>query len=306
MVRDLQPLDYQPSDPRYRATVDSVLGIFEADKAESIPLEVRLEAAEALGQAGDLRLAQDNWITIPAGGFLMGAQKKGPAALNYDPAADDDEDPAHVVFLDAYQIGRYPVTVQEFARFVEDQGYTEELWWAAGGFGKERQPEEWDVQVLHPNRPVVGVSWYEAAAYCTWASLRLPTEAQWERAARGTTGTMYPWGNEAPNATHANYDGQVRRATPVGLYPSGATPEGVEDLAGNVWEWVADWYGEDYYRESPTKNPPGPASGYLRVVRGGSWDVPARTLRAANRYGEGPALRYHVVGFRCVREVASP
>src|SRR5271157_5118748 len=303
-VSDLAPVHYQPGDPRYPDVLDSVLGIFEANKAASVDFQVRLEAAEALAQAGDPRLAKDNWITIPAGKFLMGAQKQDPRQPNYDSDADENESPVHEVDLDAYQVGRYPVTVVEYRKFVEDEGYRNQRWWTAGGFSERQQPEGWDEQVLHPSRPVVNVSWYEAAVYCAWKGVRLPTEAEWERAARGAGGRKYPWGKEEPDTEHANYAaGRVGHATPVGLYPRGATPEGIEDLAGNVWEWVADGYGEDYYRKSPGRNPKGPDPGELRVLRGGAWDVVPRGLRAAVRLGFVPDGRVADIGFRCVREV---
>jgi formylglycine-generating enzyme required for sulfatase activity len=307
IVRDLAPVRYQPGDARYKQALDAVLGIFDAEKAHSINFNVRLEAAEALGQAGDPRLGKDNWITIPAGKFLMGAQKEDRSKPNYDADADGDELPVHEVSLDAYQIGRYPVTVEEYRRFVDDEGYSHERWWKAGGFGEETRSEKWDDQLLHPNWPVAGVSWYEATAYCAWAGVRLPTEAEWERAARGTNGRKYPWGNEEPDATRANYEaGKVGHPTPVGLYPQGATPEGIEDLAGNVWEWVNDWYGENYYRASPKRDPRGPDGGQDRVLRGGSWFNVPGIVRVSVRVRYDPGLRSGDLGFRCGGEVFAP
>jgi len=265
---------------------------------------VRLEAAEALGQAGDPRLREDNWVTIPAGSFLMGAQKKNRSEPNYDPEAQERESPVHEVELKAYQLGRYPVTVEDYQRFMEDDGYQNERWWKAGGFGQRSEPGRWEEQSEHPNRPVVGVSWYEAAAYCAWAGVRLPTEAEWERAARGTEGWEYPWGHEPPDPSRANYrETKVGRPSPVGLFPLGATPEGIQDLAGNVWEWIADWYAPDYYGKSPRENPQGPRRGEGRVVRGGCWFVGSRVLRAAYRYWDVPEDRYDVQSFRCAREI---
>ncbi|HLI30312.1 MAG TPA: SUMF1/EgtB/PvdO family nonheme iron enzyme, partial [Terriglobia bacterium] len=167
VLQDLRPLAYQPTDPRYQSILEAVLGIFDAKKSEGIELRVRLEAAEALGQAGDPRLRpdQNNWVTIPAGSFWMGAQNKDPQQANYDPEATNDEGPVHRVQLAAFQIGRYPVTIEEYRRFMEDGGYQNRKWWKAGGFDETEEPNEWEEQLLFPNRPVIGVTWYEAAAY---------------------------------------------------------------------------------------------------------------------------------------------
>jgi formylglycine-generating enzyme required for sulfatase activity len=233
--------------------MDAVLGIFDHKKSMTVEFAVRLEAAEALGLAGDPRIGRDNWVLI-----------------------------------ETYEIGRYPVTVVEYRRFVEDEGYQTEGWWKAGGFRDRREPYEWEEQKDHQNRPVTGVSWYAASAYCAWAGVRLPREAEWERAARGNEDRKYPWGNEVPDATRANYyETGPRLATPVGLYPAGATPEGVQDLAGNVWEWVGDWYEEDT----------------LRVLRGGSWHDIATTLRAAARLEHEPIFSNLDIGFRVARDV---
>ena len=259
MVNDLRPLDYQPADTRYRELMGAVLGIFDAEKAKSIEFQVRLEAAEALGRAGDPRLAQQNWVRIGT-----------------------------------FEIGKYPVTVAEYKIFVENDGYSTELWWKAGGFATEKEPRDWEEQQEHPNHPVTGVSWYEAAAYSAWAGARLPTEAEWEQAARGDAEREYPWGNEKPDSTRANYANYYDETdpmhpmhpTPVGLYPAGATPEGIQDLAGNVLEWSADGYDEDE----------------LWVLRGGSWSQDETYLRAADRCGFVPQDWDDVIGFRLARD----
>ncbi len=257
IVRDLRPFDYQPADPRYSETLASVVEIFDSEKASEIDLRIRLEAAEALGQAGDPRLERENWVRI--GNF---------------------------------EIGRYPVTVQEYRRFVEAGGYENEAYWGAGGFGIGKEPEGWEGQLECLNRPVVGVSWYEAAAYSAWAGCRLPSEAEWGFAARGKEARKYPWGNQVPDESRANYRGAgPGRPTPVGLYPKGATPEGLQDMAGNVWEWVADWVDE---RKKE------------RVLRGGSFSSSERNLRAANRINDEPERRNDLIGFRCVRELNIP
>ena len=233
--------------------MDAVLGIFDREKAPSVDFAVRLEAAEALGQAGDPRIGKENWVLI-----------------------------------EGFEIGKYPVTVVEYRRFVEDEGYREKRWWKEGGVGERAEPGEWEWQKDHPNRPVTSVSWYEASAYAAWAGARLPSEAEWERAARGTEGREYPWGCEKPDANRANYRPRgPSNATPVGLYPAGGTPEGIMDMAGNVWEWVEN--SED--------------QGKLRVLRGGSWENDAAGLRAEVRGRGDPGSWSDHFGFRIARSV---
>jgi hypothetical protein len=166
--RDLSTLRYHVKDPRYEAILRDVMTIFEADTAGSVDLQVRLEAADAIGQFGDPRLTGTRWVTIEGGTALIGAQADDPSAPGFDAAALAAEGPPREVTLPMFQVGRFPVTVGEYEKFLDDQGYDWKPHWVDGGFGMWKRPEQWDSQVPFPSRPVVGVSWYEAAAYCRW------------------------------------------------------------------------------------------------------------------------------------------
>ena len=232
----------------------------------------------------------------------MGAQKGNKKGRNYDPEARDEESPVHEVTLRRFRIGRFQVTVQEFGAFMAAGGYAARNHWLEG-YGTFKEPEDWEGQKQYPNRPVVGVSWFEAAAYCSWAGGRLPAEAEWERAARGPEGSRYPWGNEPPlDASRANYDGAVGHATPVGLYPKGNTSEGLCDMLGNVWEWCGDWF--EVYVTGPAGNPSGPKEGKHKIMRGGSWFVDPLLVRVSFRLRLGPTYRSNVIGFRCAGELS--
>ncbi|MEE8585781.1 MAG: formylglycine-generating enzyme family protein [Acidobacteriota bacterium] len=304
VLRDLAPLDHRPSDSRYRAVLDQAMAVFDGERCKEIPTNVAIEAAEALGQTGDPRLEpaqlEENWVEIPAGEFWMGAQKQDESARNHDPDAYGHEGPVHRVYLDTFEIGRYPGTVAEFEGFLQADGYQKKEYWDEEGFGRWEQPEDWEEQQQYPNRPVVGVSWYEASAYARWAGVRLPTAAEWERAARGAEGRKWPWGDDEHNPELLNcWESKIKHPTPVGVYPRGATPEGIADLAGNVWEWCLDWFGE--YSTKPRKNPNGPKKGDGRVVRGGAWGYQPRYCRSSYRGRNVPSVRDEGGGFRVVR-----
>jgi serine/threonine-protein kinase len=259
---------------------------------------------------------------VPAGTFWMGSDDS-------DPGAYDDEKPQHGVTLDAFWIDRTEVTNAMFARFVADTDYETDAEKRGSSFmydptSNEREElagADWQ----HPygpstsldgldKHPVVHVSWNDAAAYCRWAGKRLPTEAEWEKAARGTDKRFHPWGDTfdggLPNFCDVNcefdwkdgaWDDGYAKTAPVGSYRDGASPYGALDMAGNVWEWVADWYAEDYYGMSPDHNPQGPNPVQWRVVRGGSWTESGRVVRAANRGATTPYVANDDGGFRCVR-----
>ncbi|UCF94730.1 MAG: formylglycine-generating enzyme family protein, partial [Desulfobacterales bacterium] len=243
-----------------------------------VALRVRIAAGEVLGYLGDPRLGE--LVTIPAGTFLMGDDK--------DYAAK----PKHEVVLPEFRIGKYPVTNAEFREFIEAGGYDEKRWWTQAGW-RRREKENWSeprywggIRVDKPNQPVVGVSWYECLAFCRWLRTvtdepyRPPTEAEWEKAARGTDGRQYPWGNEfEPQRLNSSEGDQiVNDPTPVGLYPTGVSPYGCQDMAGNVWEWTSTHWGKDWdkpeysYPYDPSDGRENLEAGddVCRVLRGGS------------------------------------
>jgi len=225
-----------------------------------------------------------NMVLIPAGSFLMGSSE------------NDNERPIHRVKLDEFYIDKYAVSVAEYAKFINDQNY--------------REPKNWVSQFKKPNRPVVYVSWYDSQAYSKWAQKRLPTEAEWEYAARGgLEGKKYPWGDERPKG-RANFG----HCTFLGLFIGERDPDkfiknvdayepngyGLYQMAGNVCEWCQDWYEEDYYKNSPMDNPQGPSNGSYRVERGGDWRLFAEYVRVAYRgHGWSPDYCKDDLGFRC-------
>jgi formylglycine-generating enzyme required for sulfatase activity len=184
-------------------------------------------------------------VLIPAGPFLMGLPDN-------DLLAEDHEKPIRSVLLPAYWIDVYPVTNGRFARFLADGGYKRQEWWSVDGWNwlqgaDVEAPAQWGQAGWDGvDQPVAGVSWYEAEAYARWVGRRLPTDAEWEKAARGEDGRRYPWGNEWPSAKHANFDMMVGRTSPVGLFPLGVSAHGCHDMAGNVNNWVDDWFWEAF------------------------------------------------------------
>jgi sulfatase modifying factor 1 len=224
-------------------------------------------------------------IFIPAGPFIMGSDDG-----NYD------EQPVREVYVDSFSIDQCPVTNAEYKRFIDATGYKAPnlgLHWS--------QKYDW-VDRMYPagkaDCPVVLITWHDAMAYCRWAGKRLPTEAEWEKAARGLDGRIWPWGN---NWDGTNLAGSgVGDTQPVGQYKSGMSPMGCLDMAGNVWEWTSDWYGDKYYREAPARNPHGPESGAERVLKGGAWIHSSFSVRGAMRFHKSPEYCDNYIGFRCV------
>jgi formylglycine-generating enzyme required for sulfatase activity len=233
------------------------------------------------------------FIKVSAGEFWMGSDpKKDREAMAW-------EKPQHKVFLEDYWIGRCLVTNRQYQAFVKETNHIAPPYWELDEFPSGKQ-----------DHPVVEVCWDDIQAFLQWANtklsdsgeeLRLLMEAEWEKAARGTDGRIYPWGNQPPNSQLLNYNNNVGDPTPVGCYPAGASPYGALDMAGNVWEWVADWYDEYYYARSPSRNPQGPPSGTWRVLRGGSWLNYEWNVRSSYRFRIFPDYRLNYAGFRCSR-----
>ena len=245
-------------------------------------------------------------VRIPAGNFTMGCDERVDRLCFHDEGTRP-----FTVYLDEFYIDRHEVTVAEYAACVADG------WCGEPDFGGACN---WDRQD-RGNHPINCVDWYQAVDYCVWAGKRLPTEAEWEKAARGTDGRTYPWGNmgftgdtlvanvadttakEAYRswAVYEEYEDGFTQTAPVESFPEGRSPYGVHDMVGNVWEWVSDWYGEYYYRGAPRSNPKGPAGGEIKVLRGGSWFNFPHLNRIGYRGWYVPDMQFDYLGIRCAR-----
>lgn len=232
-------------------------------------------------------------ILIPAGTFLMGCD-----GSDHDRLCRPSNQYLHFVYLDAYYIDKTEVTNARYQVCVEAGKCTE----PAQRNSATRDP--YYGNPTYADYPVVWVNWYQAAEFCAWAGKRLPTEAEWEKAARGSVDSRwYPWGDAIPDATMANFEGTVGDTSPVGAHPNGASVYGVMDMAGNTWEWVNDWFGFYYYPVSPSENPQGPGAGEHRGRRGGAWNESAYRARSDYRSINLPESAENATGFRCVRSV---
>jgi formylglycine-generating enzyme required for sulfatase activity len=265
------------------------------------------------GQSGETRILNGiEMVYVPAGAFLMGSTQDEVNRVTENCIAGCDREwfeaelPVHTVTLDGFWVGKYEVTNAQYRQFVDAGGYADARWWSEEGWewlqrSKRQQPAFWKNETWNgDNYPVVGITWYEADAFARWAGMRLPTEAEWEKAARGTDERLWPWGSEWDASRTNSEESNLQKTMPVGTYPAGTSPYGALDMAGNASEWCADWRVDDYYKVSPASNPAGPPSGTERVVRGGEFDAHRDWARCAAR-GWGAPYSYSIrVGFRVV------
>jgi len=260
--------------------------------------------------AGALLVPDIVWCEVPAGPFLMGSSK------GKDHDAFDDEEPQHRVELPAYRVGRYPVTNAQYRHFIERGGYTDPQYWTDQGWAWRQErgiesPEFWDDPMWNkPNYSVVGVSWYEAVAFARWVAehlrtaellpehmtVRLLTEAEWEKAARSSDGRIYPWGDEWDSERANTEEAGIGQTTTVGIYPGGASPYGCLDMSGNVWEWTSSHY--QAYPYTPKDGREDLHSGEERVIRGGAWAFSSVAARVASREKMSPDFRSPTIGYR--------
>lgn len=224
-------------------------------------------------------------VLIPAGPFSMGSGEEG----------EFDEIPQHNVFVSAFYMDKYEVTNEDYQRFIRGTQYHKQ----SIPFFQD------DITLLFgPKLPAVGVSWDDALTYCQWLEKRLPTEAEWEKAARGEDGRIWPWGNNFGfnNANVLGDEDGYKYTAPVGSFETGRSAYGLYDMAGNVAEWVSDWYDQSYYKNSTFKDPKGPETGRVRVYRGGSWNEAGTGVRTAKRYTAAQHRTDAILGFRCAKD----
>jgi formylglycine-generating enzyme required for sulfatase activity len=366
-VIDLRLDDRAASQPHYQAIRRRALRwLVELLEGARLTPRERLRAGDVLGALGDPRqgvgvsvvspgepaVPDIEWVEIPAGAFTMGSDKDEEDAYG-------DEQPAHMIALERFYISRYPITNAQFRPFIEAGGYENPDYWTPPGWAwrqgseadlspiddvdfkedyrnwlsqrgveKRSEPFWWhDPKWSASSRPVVGVCWYEALAYCRWLigilpqsglaphdgqfKVQLPSEAEWEKAARGTDSRRWPWGSQWQEGLANTEEAGLVQTSPAGIFPAGASPYGVQDMAGNVWEWTRSRWGRNSIYRPDYEYPYDPADGRealdgpdLRVVRGGSWHGISRSARCANRLRHFPDFISSSIGFRVVVSLA--
>ncbi|PIQ96935.1 MAG: hypothetical protein COV67_07040 [Nitrospinae bacterium CG11_big_fil_rev_8_21_14_0_20_56_8] len=243
----------------------------------------------------------------------MAPISEGPFTMGFDIENDEDwgdtdEEPVHEVFLSPYYIDLYEVTAAEFAEFLNQHLEDSPRYFETGAAVTiEKSDGRFRPHEGLERYPANRVSWYGADAYCRWKGKRLPTEAEWEKAARGADERIFPWGNAFPGngfVTYRRKFGEMgfKAMEPVDGLPGGRSPYGLYHMAGNVWEWVADWHDSDYYGESPARDPQGPETGTSKVLRGGNWYYKAYYMRTTYRFNEKPGVFKVWQGFRCAKD----
>ncbi len=242
-------------------------------------------------------------VTVPAGWFLMGTPHVDEILLGFEGPYDDTEQPQRRIWLDAYEIDRDEVSLGNYLAWVLRTSRPLDPQLARELAGTRRLSDE-----TLASWPAFHLRWYDAEAYCRSLGKRLPSEAEWEKAARGTTGQIFPWGTKAPARWFAVFNLQIEDSllplAPVDSFAEGRSPYGLHHMAGNVAEWVQDWGGVDTYVTMPERNPTGPPGGRYKIVRGGSWRSSQAMLRAATRGGAPPMFSSSTIGFRCARSVS--
>ncbi len=264
----------------------------EQEISKDAQLPVEIENPEDLTIPDDIKLPEgleipENMVYVPDGYFMMGTNDPLPK----------EEKPSHLVYLKDYLIDKYEVSNNDYEKFLHETGHPVPKYWYDERFNK-------------PDQPVVGVSWEDAAAYAKWADKRLPTEAEWEKAARGTESLIWAWGNDRGKEYHIshylNINGKrdsFEYTSPVDHFILGISPYKAYNMTGNVWEWCQDWFDPHYYKHSPEINPQGPNTGTYKVLRGGSWVNKIYNVKTTKRIRNYPHIKLNIYGFRCAKSI---
>jgi formylglycine-generating enzyme required for sulfatase activity len=296
-----------PSITPFGQSAESTLIPTDTEAAPSATLTLPAPPTEETTATLEALIDEHPEIRVDDAGISMVLVPEGEFIMGFD-AGERDERPVHTVFLDTFYIDQFEVTNAAYADFLNEVGNQIEFsaFWLEFNDPDVRLHEVegvWIADSGFETHPVIEMTWFGARAYCDWRDGRLPSEAEWEKAARGPEGSLFPWGNDTPTCEMANFATCVRRTVPVGSYPANVSIYGAFDMAGNVWEWVNDWWDPEYYTYTPLSNPTGPELEDFKVRRGGGYDNNADHLRATFRYHNLPPLTFKTIGLRCA---ASP